>query len=93
MVETMFNCHHPTSITTSSGSGKAQVNSAPIGRGGLHIFHLDLSGCLRGGLTVDVVVDEVMALSSWNIGWEMARWSTVNGEEKTEDSGGHTSKR
>jgi hypothetical protein len=38
MVEKMFNFHHPNSITTSLGLGKAQVTSAPIGRDGLHIL-------------------------------------------------------
>jgi hypothetical protein len=40
-----------------------------------------------------MVADEAMVLSSWNIEWEMARWSTVNGEEKTEDSMGTTQAR
>jgi hypothetical protein len=48
MAETMLNHHQPTLITASLGSGKAQVNSAPVRHGSLSIRRLDLSWMLMG---------------------------------------------
>jgi hypothetical protein len=60
MVETMFNHHQLTSITASLGSRRPEL--------ALHLWNLvasafchpDLIQMLRGGLTVDVAVDEVI---------------------------------
>jgi hypothetical protein len=48
MEEMALNHHQPTLIIASLGSGKAQVNFAPVRRGSLSIRHLDLSWMLMG---------------------------------------------
>jgi hypothetical protein len=64
----MFNHHQLTSIIASSGLRRPESTLHLWNLAASAFYHLDLSWMLWGGLTVDMVVDEVIGCSTWNNG-------------------------
>jgi hypothetical protein len=88
----MFNHHQPTLITTSSGSGKTQVSTAPVEFGGLCILPsgAELDACRDGQVVMDVDQDLV---ERWRdgYGYWVVRWPSGGDMEAGEKLWGDTS--